>query len=315
MDNANQPANPGFSDEEFLRNLRTLKRWTLIDTLRIPVCLIGAFAGAAFFSNYDMMGAAGASFVIALILCIVLYFEARKQVSKLKSMMGDGITLPLLREAFEIRKYEPNGHISENLVRSSYLVIGWHRISGSDFVEGSYKGVNILYSDVQLEREDSETDEDGHQTTTYVTLFNGQWLICDLGKELAASLKLIERKGGTKSNRVYDSSKSSIETESAAFNKKFRIETDDGHSAFYLLTPHFMERLTAADEAADSSTMFCFMDGKVHIALFSGRNSFDLKGIKLDSLDSVRQKFRKDLKYITDILDELLQNDKLFKEA
>jgi hypothetical protein len=76
-----------------------------------------------------------------------------------------------------------------------------------------------------------------------------------------------------------------------------------------------MERLVAADEAADSSTMFCFKDGKVHIALFSGRNSFELKGGRLDSVDNVRQKFRRDLQYMTDIMDILLRNDRLFKEG
>jgi hypothetical protein len=76
-----------------------------------------------------------------------------------------------------------------------------------------------------------------------------------------------------------------------------------------------MEQLVAADESADSSTLFCFMDGKVHIALYSGRDSFEVKGVKLDNVDNVRQKFRRDLKYMTDIMDELLRNDKLFKEG
>ena len=99
------------------------------------------------------------------------------------------------------------------------------------------------------------------------------------------------------------------------FNKKFKILTGDGHTAFYLLTPHFMEQLVAADEAADSSTMFCFKDGRVHIVMFSGRDSFELSGVKLDKMENVRQKFRRDLKYMTDVMDILLAHDKLFKDG
>ena len=139
-------------------------------------------------------------------------------------------------------------------------------------------------------------------------------MVCDFGKELSASVRLIERKGGTRFNRKRDGGKSDIETENIEFNKKFRITTADGHTAFYLLTPHFMERVMAVNKMAKASSLFCFQDGKVHIALYSGRDSFELNGVKLNNMDNVHQKFRGELKYLTDIVDELLLNKRLFKE-
>jgi hypothetical protein len=314
MDVTKQAASAGLSDEELRGKLRALKTWTLIRNMIVPACGIGGFAGVAIFGINEIWGGVIASVAVAFALMVSLFFTAHGKASTLKDLMGGALTLPVLREAFEVNNYTPGGHISAELVRSAGLIDDWNKIEGSDLIEGAYKGTNILYSDLHLEREETERDEDGKVKKRYVTVFKGQWLVCDFGKELAASLRLIERRGGTKWNRVHDVSKSSVETENAAFNKKFRIITGDGHTAFYLLTPHFMERLVAADEAADSSTLFCFKGGKAHIALYSGRDSFELKGVKLDSVDNARQKFRSDLKYMTGVMDILLAHDKLFKE-
>jgi hypothetical protein len=313
--NLNTPEIALLSDEELVKKLHSLKKWSLITKLIIPIGGVGGFGLVAFFAIGEMWVAMLLSIAIAVGIMLGLLKTADKRVITLKSFMGAAVTLPVIKEIIEVKDYQPLGHIKRESIRSAGLIGKWDRISGSDYIEGSYKGVNIRYSDMYLWHTEIDTYSDGKKSEKDVTDFKGQWLICDFGKELAATLRLIERKGGTRFNRTHDVTKSNIETESAAFNKKYRIITGDGHSAFYLLTPHFMEQLVAADEVANSSTLFCFMDGKVHIALYSGRDSFDLKGVKLDSMDNVRQKFRRDLKYMTDTMDELLRNDRLFKEA
>jgi hypothetical protein len=247
----------------------------------------------------------GAGFAIAagwFVLSCVVYLYANKQQKKLKDIVGRDMILPILRESFEVKEYSPNSHISGNLVSSAGLIDDWTEIGGSDYIEGSYKGINILYSDLLLQRKEVVHDDDGKRTT-YVTVFKGQWLVCDFVKELAASIRIIE--GGGKGN---------IETENIEFNKKYRIYTSDGHTAFYLLTPHFMERLIAADKESNAATHFCFQNGRVHIAMNGGRDSFEVSRVKLNNAENVRQKFRRDLKYMTGIMDELLLNNRLFKE-
>jgi hypothetical protein len=309
-ENTGQPGN-----HELEKKLSSLKKWSLIEKLYKPVGVVGGFTFMAIFASQEMWGAMIASIVIALIIMYILFSLTRKWVSELKNFMGTAVTLPLIKEIFEVKDYQPLGHIDRKIIGLTGLISMWDRISGSDYIEGSYKGVNILYSDLHLWHTETDTDSDGKEEERDVTDFKGQWLICDFGKKLDATLRLIERKGGTKLNRKHDISKSDVETENVAFNKKFRIITDDGHTAFYLLTPHFMEQLVAADESADSSTLFCFMDGKVHIALYSGHDSFELKGAKIGSVENLRQHFRRELKYMTDIMDELLKNDRLFKQA
>lgn len=313
MGTTNQSAAVELPDDELGRKLRALKGWTRVKKWSIPTLGIGWFALAAIFGSQEMWGALIATIAIAFVLTITLYILAEKKTKKLKDLMGSAVTQPILREVFEVTNYIPNGHIESKEVNDASLIYDWDRIDGSDFIEGTYKGIRIQFSDLHLQREEEYRDEDGHKKTRYITVFKGQWLICDFDRELAAILRLFERKTGTKWNSSHDVSKSSIETENIEFNKKFKILTSDGHTAFYVLTPHFMERLMAVDEAADASSFFCFKDGRVHIALHSGRDSFELKGVKVRNMDDVRQKFRRDLKYMTDIVDELLLNDRLFK--
>ncbi|MDR0949958.1 MAG: DUF3137 domain-containing protein [Lachnospiraceae bacterium] len=321
-----QSVTTDLSDEQLTGKLKELKKWTLANKIAVPICAILGFAGLLAFGINEIWPGVIAVLIITIVLVIVLRNIGRKKVLKLKDLMGSALTLPILREVFEVQEYRPNDHIPGEVVRTAGLVY-WGEIikrrfvesntliSGSDFVKGTYKGVNILYSDVLLQKEELVTNDEGKEEIKRETAFQGQWLICDFGKELAARLRLYERKGGTKWNRTNDLSKSDVETENMAFNKKYRIVTNDGHTAFYLLTPHFMEQLLAADEAADSTTLFSFVDGKVHIALYSGRDSFELKGVKLNDIENVRQKFRGELKQITGLMDELLKNDKMFKKS
>ena len=306
------------SEVELRKKLRFLNIWMRVKKIGTPLPAVVGFTMLIIlgvrqesFSGMEIVYEIIAPVVLTEVVLIGLLLLAHMRIRKLKDFMGAAIVLPVLKEIFEVRAYQPNGHLPSGLISSAGLVDGWTDIEGSDYIEGSYKGINILYSDLHLQHIE-ESYDDGKKTVSCATVFKGQWLICDFGRELAASIRLIERIGGIKRQRTIAAGKSDIETENIEFNKKYRIITGDGHTAFYLLTPHFMERLVATDEAANASTRFCFQDGKVHIALYSGCDSFELKGVKLADMESVRHKFRSDLKYMTDIMDELLLNVNLF---
>lgn len=308
------------SDEKLKKELTSLKILTWVRKLTIPALVVIGLL--ILFLNWEIGTSKSLDEVfleillpiaLVFVLSVATFIFASNRINKLKALMGSAVTLPMIKELFDVKSYRSNGHIDREIVASAGLVGEWERIEGSDFFEGSYRNVSVLYSDICLSHEETDTDSDGKKTTKNVTDFLGQWLVCDFGKELSASVRLIERKGGTRFHRTNDRSKTDVETENAAFNKKYRIVTGDGHSAFYLLTPHFMERLLSADEMADASTLFCFGNGKVHIAMNSGRDSFEISGVSLGNIENVRQKFRGELKFLTNIIDELLLNEKLFQ--
>ncbi|MDR2939975.1 MAG: DUF3137 domain-containing protein [Clostridiales bacterium] len=310
------PDDPGLTEEEITKKLRFLKKVGLINKISAPVFIIGTFAYFTMYIGESMLlGEFFLKFLLpvgaAFVLMLVVGVRTGRQMMELKSLMAASVTLPVLREIFEVKAYHPHGNIGADIIRPAGLIHSWESISGSDYFEGSYKGLNVLYSDLYLSHQETSTDSNGKATTTTVTDFLGQWLVCDFGKELASTVRLVEKRGGT----TFGLSKSDIETENVDFNKKFRIIAEDGHTAFYLLTPHFMERLVEADSRANSPSLFCFQGGKVHIALYSGRDSFELGKINPNNMEAVRQKFRNDIKYMTDIMDTLLLNDKLFQDT
>jgi hypothetical protein len=73
-----------------------------------------------------------------------------------------------------------------------------------------------------------------------------------------------------------------------------------------------MEYIIAADEAANARTYFCFAGEKVHIAVDSRRNTFEVRGADRKNPETARERIKKEMTYITAILDELFQNDNLF---
>jgi hypothetical protein len=193
--------------------------------------------------------------------------------------------------------YKSKQSISKDQINNTKLVSGWNKFNGEDYIKGTYKGRMIEFSDIHLKRVTG-----GRKGNKKIkTIFKGHWLICGLAKELPAVVRLSEGSG-----------ENNAETENIAFNNKYSIFTDDPHHMFYVLTPHFMEYIIAADEAANVRTYFCFEGEKVHIAVDSRRNTFEVRSADKNNPEMARERIKKEMTYITDILDELLQNNYLF---
>ena len=183
-------------------------------------------------------------------LGLVLILLAAGTVRRTKQMTAL-ISEAVIKEAFGAdSQYDAFGHIPDDYVAATGFVDDYDHIYGSDFVRGHYRGVPILFSDVRLTRTDREYDSETKRNEEHeVDLFKGYWLVADFGRELAAvPLTVLERRSGG----------GSIPMESEAFNRQFSVFCSDAHTAFYILTPHFMERLVAVDEAADGRSNFHF---------------------------------------------------------
>lgn len=294
-------------DNELLSRLKSLKKMVLLGkVLAIALPVIG-FVLIAFIAMQEEWIWMLAAILVLLLLWFANALKLKSQSRELKTLLGQSITMPVLQEIFEVHEYLPDKGIDERIIYAADLVESWDRYSGSDLLRGKYRGLNILYSDIHLEREEIDTDSEGSTTTHYVTVFRGQWMICDFHKQLPATLHL-KAKGRSQLFKP----KSDIETENATFNKRYQIKTRDGHTAFYVLTPHFMEYIMQAGEIANAPTSFCFSGSQVHIAIDSRHDSLELKRVKLDSVDKIRNKFRNELKYVTNILDLLLLNENIY---
>jgi hypothetical protein len=287
------------SDGELESRLRSARLISLLFLFAIPALVV---AGLATVLLPPVTIACG----IAAVICFFLSFSFR---NKMKRLVSANIISGALSEVFEDCRYSHASHLPSTDIGAAMLIPKWDEISGSDLVAGKYRGKNVRFSDVKLVDVRERIIINGRNRDKRVTVFKGQWLVCELGRELPAPVRLSEKAFGLFNG------KSDVETENSAFNNKFRILTSDPHTAFYILTPHFMDFILAADARADARVFLSFNSAQVHIALHNNKDSFELKGKKTGDIPALRTAIKKDVQYLLNILDELFQNDYLFAKG
>ena len=247
--------------------------------------------------------------VVIMVIGGTFGIKARQYKTQLKNLVGNNIIRGVLADKFELENYSPGCHIRQSVIEQVKLIHQpWNRISGSDLVEGTYRGVKFTFSDLFLEHVTGSG-----KNRKVVTRFKGQWLIVELAKEVPFKVQLRARSGtGGAGNKA----KSDVETENVEFNQKFQIKTADPHTAFYVLTPHFMEYIMKAKSRSGAPASLNIDGRKIHIALHNGRDLFEPCSKKLydtRNIEMLRNQMKWDVNYITGIIDEFLLNENLFE--
>ncbi len=251
-------------------------------------------------------------FVIALVVMGYGIYLRSDAVETMKKCMADAALVPALEKVFDNVTYSQNGRISDDIILHTDMGFQFHidKIEGSDYIRAEYKGVGIEMSDITLIDIEVSVDADGDRQETDKVMFRGLWLICDFRKRFSADLRLRERAGF-----LDKLSKSTIQTENAAFNKQFVIQSDSAHDVFYILTPHMMEYIQKMDEKAGGRTYMLFQrEGKLHLALDTGRDAFEIHSVNKANAKDLREQFISEIQYVTDLIDELKLVDTLYEK-
>ena len=245
--------------------------------------------------------------VLMLIPVITGVLLMMRSEIKIKNTISGDIVNGIVNEVLDNATYAPPYRLSDEIIVSSHMVLpqSYDKISGSDFINGEYKGLLLKMSDIDLTRRVSTGDDD----ETDERVFDGQWLMCDFGKDLSGEVHVSQI---TKS--MPDSiKKQRIRMENEQFNEIFVVTADDPEEAFYVLTPHMMEYILSLEKKNNGIIYMSFLrDGKFHIAVNSGTDFFELGKNNAD-YDTLRQVFLDQLRWYTDIIDELRLEPNLYK--
>lgn len=286
--------------------------------LGIPLCPICGFM------MWERNPVVGMVFVALTIACVLLSVFLGKSTgrleAKIKELEGQYIVRGVLAEKIDIAEYSPSRYINEKFVKNCPILPDYNMIHGSDYVSGSYRGRKFTYCDLLLEWKTRERDRDGHRRTRTTTLFQGQVMKLELGKDIGGYVQLRERKNPRKRiGFLADilgtcNPQNSIETENAAFNNLFEIKTSDDQLAFYILTPQFMERVMKLDEMAEGYTNIDFRGTSVVVTLNNGKDLFEIpKRLRSQKrLEAYRQRFRDERELLLGVFDEVLTKENLF---
>ena len=233
---------------------------------------------------------------IPLLYGVIQYEKGKKVIVNISQSLVPSALNAILDDLY----YDPNARLSNAIVETDMgFPSSFIEIRGNDYISGVYRGMRVEMSDIQLIEEKQIRTNNGTKTVR-VTIFQGPWIVCDFGKELACDLLLSERVvlgwlaaiGG-------------IKTENEAFNKRFYIRCASEHDAFYLLTPQMMERILEMDDRTKGDSYLRFQtNGKVMLALNCRKNFFEAD-FSVGNVAELRRKYEGEIRHLMNLLDTL----------
>lgn len=169
--------------------------------------------------------------------------------------------------------YDPKGGFTHDDIRNAAVVACADKryFESEDLLTGCYQNVRFAFADVTTrrlvrrgKRSEVETVFDGQvirfDRFDHQKISNGHLQIFQ--KEFLSDLR-----GWTAEHR--------IESDSAAFNSKFQIYAADEHNAFYILTPHLMEKIQRFQETVGEQIAVTFRGEAMFVAISRTRSIFD----------------------------------------
>ncbi len=267
---------------------------------------IAAIIGAiSFFTVPNQIGLilGAVLFIIGIIFAVM----GSVKFNKLSTNFKVDVVTELVTSFVDEGKFDPHQGLPQGVVYATEFLKRADRFHSEDFLSGSMDGVQFISSDVKLEERHVERTENGTREY-YETYFLGRIFRFEFNKSFEGYLQVLE-KGRPVVKRKFNK----VKLESVVFNKKFKTFATSEHSAFYVLTPHFMEALMNFEKNNKGNISFSFIDNHLFIGINNFKDTFELKMFrKLD--ESVFEEFKRDLFVIKEVVSELRLNNNIFKK-
>ena len=290
-----------------------LKKSKIIDTVIFIIWVIIMFL--LYKKGINLQAFFFVTVFIMAIRMFIKYIFLNKQITEFNNGFKNKYVLSSLNKIFTDLKYFPDKGLDYGVIANTRMMDMGDRYSSNDYFEGKYKNVNVKQADVHIEEEQQTTDSDGHTTTTWVTIFEGKWMIFDFNKTFTASVQVSQKGfGNSRVNNWGEKNKyKKVEMEDAEFNKMFRIYAQNEHDAFYILTPSLMEKIKNLAKTVSGKLLLCFINNELHIGLYNYKDSFEHSVYKKIDEEKINDNISKEIKIITNFVDELDLDNSLFR--
>ena len=238
-----------------------------------------------------------------IVLVIVGIFFSIHVKEKAKEEAGQKLARSVLSDVFQAYSYDPKGSIDDYIIRDANMgfPFSYDEIRGSDHVQANYRGIQIEMSDISLVDVTVTTNRKGQTTRREDVRFKGLWLICDFGQTLCADVRISERV-----NLFHNLFSSDQPSGNEPFDQRFSVYAEYPPDLERVLTPQMMEYILQADNAGGGDLYMRFTkEGKVHIAIHTNRDFFEIPSIQNATAATLRQQFHHELRYVTGLIDIL----------
>lgn len=241
-----------------------------------------------------------AMIVVGAILLAIMSIVLSKRVQEFRKTL----LVDVLNQHFSDVKYSHEKGISRHAVSMSELLPKSDRFYSNDLIDAMYEDIRFRMSDVLLQ-EVRHRDK----RTEVVTVFQGPFVQVDFNKTFQG--KLIVQEAG---KLTLFSQYKRVSMESTTFNKTFNTYATNEHTAFYILTPHMMERLEKMEDERKGKFYFSFINGTLFVALDNRTDNFSINMFgRLD--ESISARFERELRIVKDLIEELRLNRTIFEKG
>jgi hypothetical protein len=231
----------------------------------LPVCLFGGVVAALLTQNYAAIiwGA-----IFGFVLSGAIHGNA---VLTAKKKFASSVVPDVVRAVYGENSVFDVNHGWDKEYLAKFNLFGFGNVYTTDsLLKGAYKDVPFTVANVTSGNR--TTDSKGHSSTTYY--FNGLVAVYHFNKEFPGSLEIREEEAGAGFSRNFPYNQR-IDLEDIVFNKQFNVYADDKESAFYVITPQFIEAFKEIKRRVPGTLIFCIQSDRLIIAINGAKNSFD----------------------------------------
>lgn len=258
---------------------------------------------------------ATAPFALLIYLFFIMYIKSKvngKDIETFHKEFKNVFVLKSLQNIFEDVNYIPEKGFSEEFVDKIGMIDTGDSYSSNDYIFGKYKNITFEQSDIHIAERHEEEDKDGKKETEWVTTFMGRLMIFDFNKNFKANIQVTNWLFSA-NTLPWNKKFSKVRMEDNEFNNLFAVFAESEHEAFYILTPHFMKKIKELTSKLKCGIMLGFVDNKLHIAVDNYKDSFEYNVFRPINEKEIEESITKDIKLITDFVDELNLDNDLFK--
>jgi len=234
-------------------------------------------------------------FAIAAVFCAIkAYIKYQDYRKEFKTEVVTKI-IKLLNPAFN---YKPKGYISKSVYNQSGIFPkNPDRCQGDDLITGTVENCPFQFSELKTEEKHETSDDDGHRRTTYVTIFQGIFIVAEFNKHLKERTFVVPQNDRSTTNIFGKEKKKAhrfgemVRLENPLFEEIFSVYGTSQQEARYILTPTMMEAIVEIYKKFDLKMYFSFIGGNVHCAIPMNKNMFEPKvtkeGVKYEEIEEM----------------------------
>ena len=156
---------------------------------------------------------------------------------------------------------------------------------------------------IRWNKQGDKTEKTVRKKGRLKTYFHGRVFVFDFHKQTQDTVLVYERFNFKKSAAFHQ-----VKVESVTFNELFNIYATNKQTAFYILTPHFMETLLKLEAEHPGDLGFAFQEGKLYFVIHHGRDTFPMKPIRKGKPHAMAL-FKRDVEKLYDLINDLKVND------